>query len=129
MNSPSPKEVDAVSRLDSAARYEHFVKRVVDRERAWGLWAEGWALMGDGAGREIFPLWPAREYAELFAREAWSGFEPAEIGLYELLDELLPKLASTNTLPGIFPVPTGKAVTLSVGELSQALRAELDRYG
>ena len=50
MRKTSPKEVEAVLRLDGPARYQHFLKRVVDTEAAWGLWKDGWALMADENG-------------------------------------------------------------------------------
>lgn len=128
MNSPKPREIDAVLQLDGASRYRHFVKRVVDNETAWGLWSDGWALMEDDVGRRVFPLWPAREYAELFLLEEWRDYVPERIGLQDLLDELLPKLAAAQNLLGVFPVPTGKGVTLSADELRHAIRAEMKLY-
>ena len=125
---PSPKEVEAVLRLDGAERYKHFVKRVADAERAWGLWKSGWALMADHEGNAVFPIWPAREYASLCATGDWDGYVPNEIALEHLLDELLPELEAKQTRPGVFPTPNGRGVTASVGELVGALRLELERY-
>src|SRR4051812_31525339 len=65
---------EAVLRLDATARHTHFVKRVVDAELVWGLWKDGWALMADETGQQVFPLWPAREYAELCAVADWEGY-------------------------------------------------------
>jgi hypothetical protein len=128
MRKTSQKEIDAVVRLDGPARFEHFVKRVVDEERAWGLWKDGWALMAASDGEQVFPLWPAREYAEACRVEDWSAYEPEEIPLRRLLDELLPKLKDDRVRPGVFPTPHGKGVTPTVDELQAALREELERY-
>ena len=65
MRHTSEREIRAVLLLDSSKRFSHFVKRVADEERAWGLWNSGWALMATEDGRQVFPLWPASEYAEL----------------------------------------------------------------
>jgi hypothetical protein len=54
---------------------------VVDSEAAWGLWKDGWALMRDDAGVEVFPLWPAREYAEASRTGEWSEYEAEQIDL------------------------------------------------
>jgi hypothetical protein len=124
----TPKEIEAVLRLDGLMRYKHFVKRVVDDEQAWGLWKNGWALMADGAGRSVFPLWPAREYAELCAVGEWDGYVAEEIALADLIDELLPKLVEREVRPGVFPTPTGKGVTPSAPELVEALRTEMENY-
>lgn len=128
MRKTSLKEIESVLRLDGPSRYEHFVKRVVDAESAWGLWRDGWALMRDERGTEVFPLWPAREYAELCRRDAWAEYEPAAIALDDLLNDLLPKLDEAHILPGVFPIPTGLGVTATVRELDDALRNEMEKY-
>ena len=46
----------------------------------------------DDDGNPTFQLWPAREYAALCAVEDWSAYEPTEIRLDHLLDDLLPKV-------------------------------------
>ena len=126
----SEKEIQAVLRLDGPARFSHFVKRVVDFEEAWGLWSEGWALMENSEGTQVFPLWPAREYAELNRIGDWAEYEPKAISLAELLDNYLPDFAARGILPGVFPTPKGKGVTLSANELAASLRKiESENYG
>jgi len=115
-------------RLDGAARFRHFVKSVADWEVAWGLWQEGWALMGDSKEEQVFPLWPAREYAAACQTDEWIDYEPKEISLSDLLDEVLPRLKSEGFRLGVFPTPEGKGVTVTVDELDQALREEMERY-
>lgn len=128
MRQTKEREVQAVLRLDGPKRFSHFVKRVADEERAWGLWKDGWALMADPDGTQIFPLWPASEYAELHRKGDWAEYETREIPLADLLDELIPKLAEKGALPGVFPTPSGKGVTLRPEELALALRKELENY-
>ncbi|MEZ4302515.1 MAG: DUF2750 domain-containing protein [Polyangiaceae bacterium] len=130
MNTKTQREIDAVLRLDGPARFRHFIKQVVDREETWGLWENGWALMENENGVPVLPLWPAREYAELNRVGEWARYEPAPIPLNELLEELLPRVASQGALLGVFPTPAGKGVALDVEELSSALRAyEVENYG
>ena len=129
MRKTSPKEVEAILRLDGPARYQHFIKRVVDSEAAWGLWNDGWALMSDDSGRSVFPLWPAREYAEAANTGDWAGYQPEQIDLDDLLNELLPKLLAKGVVPGVFPTPQAKGTTPTVDELTQALRVEMEKYG
>lgn len=128
MRRTTPRESEAVLRLDGPTRYNHFVKRVVDDEVAWGLWNDGWALMVDEAGQSVFPLWPAREYAELCAVGEWDGYMAEEIPLTDLIEELLPKLAERKVRPGVFPTLTGKGVTSTAPELAGALRTEMEKY-
>ena len=129
MRPVSEKEIRAVLRLDGPARFSHFVKRVVDFEEAWGLWRDGWALMEDNEGAKVFPLWPAREYADLNRTGDWAEYEPRAISLEELLDNYLPDFAARGILPGVFPTPGGKGVTLLADELAASLqKMETDNY-
>lgn len=130
MNPRSPKEIQAVMRLDAQGRFDHFVKRVVDFEESWGLWNEGWAVMADNEDTPVFPLWPAREYAEMNRVGDWSEYEPRPISLDELKNEFLPSFTARGIKPGIFPLPEGKGVMVTADELEAALRqAELESYG
>lgn len=128
MTKPSTKEMKAVLELDGPSRFKYFVKRVADDERAWGLYKDGWALMADADGTVVFPLWPAREYAELCAVDDWTDYKPMEIRLDELLGELIPKLRQSHAAPGVFPTPKGTGVTPGVDVLCEALREELAKY-
>ena len=128
MRGVKAKEVESVLRLDGPARYSYFIKRVVDREVAWGLWSGGWALMVDGAGNSVFPVWPGREYAELCAVGGWSEYLAEEISLDALLSELLPKLEARAVRAGVFPTPKGTGVSIDVAALVEALRQEMKQY-
>ncbi len=128
MRPTSEKELAAVLLLDGPSRFKHFVKRVVDSQAAWGLWKDGWLMMGDPDERFVFPLWPAREYAELHRIEQWKESEAREIPLDDILNELLPTLSERSALPGVFPIPLGKGTTLLPKELEAYLRQEMARY-
>ena len=130
MKPRSEKEIQSVLRLNGAERFGHFIKRVVDFEEAWGLWSDGWALMEDNSGRPVFPLWPAREYAELCRLGDWAQYDPKAISLSELLKGFLDGLVEREVLAGVFPTPGGVGVTLPAAELATLLRtAELQSYG
>jgi hypothetical protein len=98
----SAKQMEALLKLPGPGRYDHFIKSVVDREQAWGLWNNGWAMGRDDAQRSTFPLWPAREYAALSAVGEWAGYQAAEIPLDDLINELLPKLERDGVQASIF---------------------------
>lgn len=89
-------------------RFKHFIKSVVDDESAWSLWKDGWGLMAKDDGTLVFPLWPAREYAELSRLGEWSDYEIEQISLADLINELLPKMAERQVVPAVFPTPNGK---------------------
>ena len=128
MRTTNAHELEAVLALDGPKRVAHFVKRVVDDERAWGLWNDGWVLMRDNDGRDVFPLWPASEYAERCRSGEWSACKVEEIDLQSLLDDLLPKFLERGIMPGVFPTPAGKGVAMNAKELADALRTEQANY-
>ena len=124
----NPKQFEAVLALPGNKRFEHFVKVVVDRETAWGLYEGGWALAADDVGTPVFPLWPAEEYARACATNEWSAYQPRSIELSRLTSELLPRLRDDGVLPGVFFTPTSQGVTPSVDVLLAALDAESAKY-
>lgn len=124
----SAKEVRAILGLDGPARFAHFVKRVADDQLVWGLFKDGWLLMEDNQRVRVFPLWPARPYAELCATGDWQSAEPKSMALDDLMTDLGPRLDDEGTLLGIFPTPSGRGVTLPYRELAVSLSAELEQY-
>lgn len=124
----NPKQMEAVLALPSIERFEHFIKVIADWQEVWGLYQDGWALAAADDGTTVFPLWPAREYAQVCAENEWKGHEPRSISLNDFTDVLLPKLKIDGVLPGIFFTPASKGLTPSVDELRTALEAELQKY-
>ena len=124
----SPKQMETVLALPGSKRYEHFIKVIADWQEVWGLHQGGWALAAADDGTTVFPLWPAKEYAQVCAEKEWAGYEPRSISLSDFTDVLLPKLKLDGVLPGVFFTPSSKGLTPSVDELKAALEAELQHY-
>lgn len=124
----SPSQMEAVLALPGVKRFEHFVKVIADWQEVWGLYQDGWALAEADDGTTVFPLWPAKEYAQVCTLNEWRGFEPRAISLGDFTEVLLPKLKLEGVLPGVFFTPTSKGVTPPVDELMAALQAELQNY-
>lgn len=128
--SPSNKEIEAVLRLDGAARYRHFIKRVADCEEVWGLWeSDGWAVMGDDPGQELIPFWPHSSYAALCAIGSWNRYGPKAISLDDLQEKWLVGMKRDGHRLAVFPTPSGKGVIIDPAQCEQDLRDELSLYG
>jgi hypothetical protein len=124
----SQQQISSILKLDGPGRYNHFVKHIVDCQQAWGLYSAGWAMGSDDDGNPTFQLWPAKEYATLCANGRWAGYEPAEVPLDDLVEELLPKLQRDNVGLGIFRTPDGQSVMPTIEQLIDDLRTEMERY-
>lgn len=123
-----PKQIETVIALPGPDRYNHFIKQVTDSEKAWGLYNGGWALAATSNGEQVFPLWPAEEYAKLCAQNEWAGYEPSVISLDDLMEDLLPQFEIDGILPGIFYTPNNNGVTPEISQLVEDLRQELTLY-
>lgn len=67
----NPKQMEAVLALPGIKRFEHFIKVIADWQEVWGLYQDGWALAAADDGTTVFPLWPAKEYAQVCAENEW----------------------------------------------------------
>lgn len=122
------KQLESVIALPGPKRYQHFVKVVADWEEVWGLYQDGWALAATDDDQNVFPLWPAKEYAQLCAAKEWEGYEPESFSLNIFMNELLPNLKDDGVLPGIFYTPSDNGVTPTVDQLLADLNEELENY-
>ena len=124
----NPQKIAHVMSLSSEERYKHFIKVVADWENVWGLYNDGWALSGTDCGETVFPVWPAKEYAELCAKNEWSEYEACSFSLEDFINEILPTLISDSVLVGVFSTPDKGCITISGAELIDDLVVELDKY-
>jgi hypothetical protein len=121
------KQIESVVALPAPKRYSHFIKMAADQNRVWGLFSDGWALAATSTGQDVFPLWPAAEYAQLCAAGDWAGYSPREIPLDELFQQLLPRLRDTSTPLAVFYTPRDQGVIPNLEEFEADLKTELDR--
>ncbi len=122
------KQIDAVIALPGQKRYGTFIKVVADWEEVWGLYQDGWALAATDDGKQVFPVWPAKEYAQLCTDKEWSGYEPQSFSLEDFMGELLPNLKNDGVLPGVFYTPSDNGVIPTVDQLLSDLDEELENY-
>ena len=126
---PNEKEIEAVSALPATERYKYFIKKVADWEAAWGLYCDGWAMTGN-EGKVMFPLWPAKTYAEKCAIEDWGDLEAREIPLEDLRTIVIPEMQQEGTYFSIFPIPDLEMTSALVDaqQLLQDLEEECEQY-
>lgn len=123
----NPKKLRAVTSLPGPERYSHFIKVAADLRSVWGLYKDGWALSQDAGGKSYFPVWPAEPYAMQCATSEWAEYEPREIELDDLVEELFPRLTEAGTGLAVFPTPDERGVTPELEVVAADLRQELSR--
>ncbi|MEI8372831.1 MAG: DUF2750 domain-containing protein [Planctomycetota bacterium] len=123
-----PKQFESVTALDAPNRYSYFVRKVADFEKVWGLFEDGWALMGDDAGNQILPVWPEREFAEALAQGDWATHTAKAISLKDFVEKWLPGMEKDGKQLAVFPTPSGKGVLVAPPRLLTDLRSEMKQY-
>lgn len=126
----SKMQIEHLIRTDGRRRYEFSVKKIVDWECAWGLSnSAGWMMTEDDDGNEIFPLWPAKVFAELCNVDAELKFEAKAIELDGLMEELLQNLMEKEILVALFNVPESIDVpVVKAADFLRDLDAECSKY-
>jgi hypothetical protein len=122
------KQIDNIMSLSGDKRYQHFLKVVADWEEVWGLYDNGWALSETDDKEVVFPVWPAKEYAELCVKNEWSGYKVVSFSLDELINDLIPSLKNDAVLLGVFCTPDSESVVVSGEQLLTDLDQELEKY-
>lgn len=122
------KQLASVLALPAKDRYQYLIKVVADWQEVWGLYSDGWALAATEEGSMVFPIWPAKEYAEVCAKNEWAEYSPESFSLDDFIDGLLPKLDHDNVMVGVFYTPLDKGVVVSASLVAEDFERELERY-
>ncbi|MDX1917189.1 MAG: DUF2750 domain-containing protein [Rickettsiaceae bacterium] len=120
------QEIDSVLKLSGKQRYTYFIKKVTDTEVIWALYKDGWALVRNDADKVFMPIWPYKEYAQLLCMGEWLEYQPAEIDLYEFIEEVSQELKKNNIAPCIFLTPNDFGVCLEMDILLSDIENKLD---
>lgn len=117
----------AISR-EAGSRYAYFIRQVVQDGHIWMLGDEdGCMLAEDPEGRDIFPIWSHRRYAEACARDIWEGAQAVAFDLDAFFSLMFPNAKEGNALFGVFPLPGGQAAHVEPSRLLTDLREATQR--
>ncbi len=126
---PNEKEIANVLSLSGSERYKYFIKKVVDNEKIWGLYQDGWALVEDKRfAKKLLPMWPLKEYAELFINNEWKYYHVKSIELEDFLENFIYKMQDNDISPCIFLTLNDMGTYPSYKNLIDDLRQELSFY-
>ena len=122
-----PKAIENILNLKPFDRYQYFIRKIADWEKVYTLvFLNGNYAMSIVDDKKLFPLWSAREFAELSKTGDWQECEILELDFNEL-EKLFDYIGEYNFLINVFPTDTtGFVVTLE--EFSRDLGTELEQY-
>lgn len=123
------KEIESVIKLEPIERYKYAMKKIADWEVFYTLLDEdGNYILSELDGNKLFPLWSAKEYAELCLINGWENYTIKEFNLDDLENEIIDFIADENCLINVFPVEDRTGFVVSLKEFSQDLGEELKNY-
>lgn len=123
------KQFEAVLKLDSFKRYDHFVSKVADWQQLWGARSEeGWLVPIAPEDFEYFPVWPHPEYAQRIVDENFPGNSATEISLGEFLDHWLPLFSQDAVKLAVFPNTEWRFWCIEPRDLKDKLQNEMLKY-
>lgn len=125
----NPKQFESVCKLSADDRYFHFIGKIADFEELWTLKSiDGFVLYGDNNNRELIPVWPHPDYANVCKGVQWQDCEPFRIDVYLFLEKWIPRMNRDNKLLAIFPTSGNQGVILPPETLRKDLAEELKQY-
>ncbi|GAA3919750.1 DUF2750 domain-containing protein [Chitinophaga oryziterrae] len=125
----SQREIDSVLSESPEKRFEYTIKRIADWETLWTIVDEAGALgmLTDEVQNVIFPIWPFKEFTQLYCTGDFANYTPMVIELSDFLEEYLPDYENKNYKLSLLPLPTKKGEVMDISLFREALNSELNK--
>lgn len=124
------KEISALLAQSAEMRYKYSIKRIADADCLWTIISSdgNYCLIADN-GCQMFPIWPFKEYAEIYLGGKSIGFDVVSIDLNKFEREMVDIIYGNNFPLTVFPISDGdigKIVDLDT--FVKDLSVELENY-
>lgn len=124
------KEISALLAQSAEMRYDYSIKRIADADCLWTVISNdgSYCLIADN-GYQMFPIWPFREYAEIYLDKKTIGFDVIPMDLNKFENEMIDIICGNNLPLAVFPISDddiGKIVVLDT--FVKDLSVELENY-
>ena len=122
------KKVDNVIKLSSKDRYGYLIRKVADFEKIFLICDSfgGLVTIGDSNSKCI-PVWPEKEFAELFLTNDWKNYKVKSFSLDKFLTWLDKPTSEKYEIAG-FPNLDLNAVVVTMDEIKNHLIYESSQY-
>jgi hypothetical protein len=119
------KEVKKILKLPAHERYRYFLERTVGGRTLWALKdSSGWLLFGDNHETSIMPLWPDKDFAEMYGKSLSLSCKAASIELNIFLDDWVPRFHDDGVKFLVFPTSDGKGLRSDALKLKDDIAKE-----
>lgn len=124
------KEISALLAQSAEMRYKYSIKRIADADCLWTIISSdsNYCLIADN-GCQMFPIWPFKEYVEIYLGGKSIGFDVVSIDLNKFERKMVDIIYGNNFPLTVFPISdgdTGKIVDLDT--FVKDLSVELENY-
>lgn len=124
------KEISALLNKSAEVRYKYSIKRIADADCLWTIFSsDGSYCLIANNGYQMFPIWPFKEYVEIYLCGKTVGFDVVPIDLNKFENEVINIICDNNFPISVFPVSdedTGKIVVLDT--FVKDLSVDLENY-
>ena len=124
------KEISALLDKSAEVRYRYSIKRIADADCLWTIISsDGSYCLIVGNGCQMLPIWPFKEYVEIYLCGKTVEFYVVSIDLNKFENEVINIICDDNFPISVFPVSdedTGKIVDLDT--FVKDLYVELENY-
>ncbi|OUL58045.1 DUF2750 domain-containing protein [Pseudoalteromonas ulvae] len=117
------KRMVSILSNDNAQRYKYLLKEVVNLGEIWILTDEQGCVMLSTDEEDCVPIWPNKEFAELWATGDWQDCEPQAITLKKWHSHWTDGLADDELAIAVFPVPDQDGLVVYPDEFDYELTA------
>ena len=126
----TPKLIDGVLNSSPEKRYKHFVSVAADWGDVWCLRdSQARVCIEESSGSTAFPVWPIREFAELFLKGRKFLCTPERIAVDSFLSETLPLMEQSGKPISVLPRADDQGLIVSPTKLAADLQTEMERLG
>lgn len=93
-------------------RYRYFIQTIVQSQKIWGLFDDGWAIAATSQGQNALALWADKSYAQLCQGEFWKSYQAQSLSLNTFIFEMLPHACEEKVLLSLMMTPEGQSIYL-----------------
>lgn len=122
------QKINNIFALDSKERYGYLLRRVADFETIYVIAdnEDKYVMIGSN-DLSVIPVWPEKEFAELFLTNSWKNYKVVEYDIHDFM-EWLTDLEKENVDLAGFPNADFNTVQVSAVDMKNHLLFELSQY-